>query len=447
MHIEKNPFPQNALDEFAFLIQGVSKPDEIYPDMQCPFSLEVMDNPLIAADCHSYGPMIAHHYNKPQVDKETGVNYILSPITREIIEDQSLKPNYTLKKLIGSIFDYHKQLTHHLGLIQKKLEAESLSQLVKVGQEGMKLSKEEKRHQINLISKIFDSNNPAKYLIKLGKSFPQLPILQKEMFLLALKKEPHSTQALGFLAGSLGKKETIELFGEKSNKRAIYQKLIEIEPNNGSHYYNLATTLLPGETIMLNHDDLSLSEADLCFIALEKDPSIPFAWNNLGTLMNSQERVKIGGKQYDQRECFLKAFELDSTYAIPLHNLGNTLASNEKIQLPLNLRISYLNEDRIVSRPILNLIAIDIDPNYSKPYYAIASILNDREKIRLYNKCIMSKKELLKKAIFLEPTFARAWQALAEILTEDETIEVLDSFLSRKQIACRAEELAKNNLT
>ena len=75
--------------------------DSVPDDLLCPITHELMENPVIAADGHSYERSAINAW----LQKEN-----TSPMTRETLANKTLMPNRTLKKVIRE----HKEKTLHL---------------------------------------------------------------------------------------------------------------------------------------------------------------------------------------------------------------------------------------------------------------------------------------------------------------------------------------------
>ena len=72
-------------------------------DLQCPIGMELMEDPVIAADGHTYERSEIHEWLWVKGNNT-------SPLTREELANKTLIPNHTLKKIIRE----HKEKTLHL---------------------------------------------------------------------------------------------------------------------------------------------------------------------------------------------------------------------------------------------------------------------------------------------------------------------------------------------
>ena len=75
------------------------------PDFLCPITCEVMTDPVVAADGHSYErDAIIKWFGQNMVEG----NGLKSPLTNEILTSAHLVPNTTLKKMIGWWVESHQ---------------------------------------------------------------------------------------------------------------------------------------------------------------------------------------------------------------------------------------------------------------------------------------------------------------------------------------------------
>ena len=71
------------------------KKKEILPELYCPISLELMKDPIICSDGHTY--------DKKSITELFKNKKFISPTTREKLDINILIPNYNIKKIINNL--------------------------------------------------------------------------------------------------------------------------------------------------------------------------------------------------------------------------------------------------------------------------------------------------------------------------------------------------------
>ncbi|OBQ43833.1 MAG: hypothetical protein AN484_10140, partial [Aphanizomenon flos-aquae WA102] len=128
--------------------------------------------------------------------------------------------------------------------------------------------------------------------------------------------------------------------------------------------------------------------------AIELDPKLAIAYNNLGITLNDQ-------KKYDEAvTAYQKAIELDPNYAIAYYNLGNDLSDQKKLEEAV---AAYQK-------------AIEFDPKYATAYYNLGNTLKDQKKL---DEAVAA----YQKAIELDPKFAIAYYNLGIALKDQKKLD------------------------
>ena len=187
--------------------------------------------------------------------------------------------------------------------------------------------------------------------------------------------------------------------GRLSQAEALYQQILQIEPNNleALHYlgiiayqsgkYEIAVEII-GKTILAN-------------------PSNPTCYVNLGNALKGQGNLDEAARQY------LKALSLQPNYAEVHYNLGNTFQAQGKLDAAVE---SFQK-------------ALLLKPNYADALYNLGNAFREQGKLD-------QAVEHYHKALSLKPDYAEAHSnlgfALQELGRPEEAIEHFRTSLSYK---------------
>jgi predicted O-linked N-acetylglucosamine transferase (SPINDLY family) len=124
-----------------------------------------------------------------------------------------------------------------------------------------------------------------------------------------------------------------------------------------------------------------------CRRAVEIDPKIPEAWNNLGTTFKDLNRLR------EARLAFEKALALRPDYVVAINNLGNTLVEQGEAQYG----------EAMLRR------AIQINPSYAEAYSNLAHLLTRLGRLE-------ESVQLCRRAVALKPQLGPAYSNLGTAL-------------------------------
>ena len=160
-----------------------------------------------------------------------------------------------------------------------------------------------------------------------------------------LNREP--TSAMGWYAVglALSPEEEVELRGRSYNRRQCFVQALEKNPHMMSAWNNLARLLKLQKSITSENGDVIIQEEEetveiggqtfsikQCHVnALELDETLGVMWGNLGTYLftNATDVAVVSGAPYTGKECLVRALEWDPELHAIWNNLGTTLGKDE----------------------------------------------------------------------------------------------------------------------
>jgi len=83
-------------------------PIEVPPDMTCPITREIMRDPVIALDGHSYEREAIEGWFSASLCQGSG--HFRSPLTNESLAAHTVTPNHTLRKVIEHFISKNPEL-------------------------------------------------------------------------------------------------------------------------------------------------------------------------------------------------------------------------------------------------------------------------------------------------------------------------------------------------
>jgi tetratricopeptide (TPR) repeat protein len=214
--------------------------------------------------------------------------------------------------------------------------------------------------------------------------------------------------------------DAAESVGNNSQAETIWQKVLQVEPNNGKAYNNLGNALrrqgkleealaAHQKALQLNPNDAEayvgignvlnaqgkLEEA-IAFHnkALQINPNLATAYNGLGNALSDQKKLDAAVTAYQ------KAIQLNPNYTYAYNNLGNALSDQKKLDAAV---AAYQK-------------AIQINPNYALAYNGLGNALSDQKKLD-------AAVAAYQKAIQLDPNYTYAYNNLGVTLSDQKKLD------------------------
>ena len=152
--------------------------------------------------------------------------------------------------------------------------------------------------------------------------------------------------------------------------------------------------------------------------AVKEDPSNSQGFCDLAVSLAPTESVVLDRTVFCKQELFMRAIRLDPTNAFAYRNLAGLLPHTYNAK-------AVMEEGAPMTRRALLKRAVSNDPQNALGYGMLADTMKPGSHIVLDDGRSMTKAAILKRAIALKPTDARAWFALSceveETLLEDST--------------------------
>lgn len=121
---------------------------------------------------------------------------------------------------------------------------------------------------------------------------------------------------------------------EELSPRSHLIRAIETDPSNAKNYSLLADQIQEDERLRVTGEEYGQKE--LWLRSLELDPSQAHAYSDLGSILSLEEpgsTVSLHGRSYGEQDLYVKALELNPRLGITYENLGESLGPGESVRI------------------------------------------------------------------------------------------------------------------
>lgn len=162
-----------------------------------------------------------------------------------------------------------------------------------------------------------------------------IEMTQKGLFLKAIELDPENATAYYNLSFALNPGETVILTdGQSMNSKSLILETILLNPLHAEAYSDFANNL-PQNTPPIEFPDMApMTKKDLYLKAIELDPQDGSAYYNLAHILDYDRFVTLpNGAQMNPKKLLLKAIDLNPYYFRYYSSLHNQLNVDETVKL------------------------------------------------------------------------------------------------------------------
>lgn len=235
------------------------------------------------------------------------------------------------------------------------------------------------------------------------------------------------------LGNALGRREIIEVNGNEYDRKGLWLKALEFDPALSEAWQNLGIILQDEESVhVANYGEFD--HKALCLRALEWNPALPKAWCHLGVVIKKEEEpLTVPLFNMEEHESFdriglcVKALGVSPECDMAWTNLGDILPSGEKVTV----------DDEEFDRQQLYLRALTVNDKWARAWSGLCSILAEGEEIKV-DGIMYDRRRLALKALNLDSDIPEIWLVLSDLMQTMTDQIIVDGAKYNKIQACLA---------
>ncbi|MGR3973319.1 MAG: hypothetical protein QRY72_01900 [Candidatus Rhabdochlamydia sp.] len=221
------------------------------------------------------------------------------------------------------------------------------------------------------------------------------------------------------------KKDKTKMGEQSYGLKDLYLIALQKDPNDSRSYVNLGKMLAKEERVTLI--DADFTQQQLYMRAITQTPTLSIAYVALGDVF--EENSVIEGLETplcSKKMLYLKALELNPDEITAYTRLADTLAKDETVTL----------HQEVLTPEQLYLKAIEYGVDESKPYFQLAKMISS-EGI-LFQGTVLSQEMLYKQGLERDHAYPEAFFQLAVLLKHAKTCQIGSKSYTKKQLLCEA---------
>ncbi|CAM0116979.1 hypothetical protein [Rhabdochlamydiaceae symbiont of Dictyostelium giganteum] len=247
----------------------------------------------------------------------------------------------------------------------------------------------------------------------------------------------HITKALFYpqIANCLNEHERIQLTCQDREEMEEDEEEMKEEQENQLHFTSQIISLSQEQKD--TEEPLSkvniLSKQDLYFKAIEADPSLKFAYQEMEKLLTEPIQVRMDVMPSKEE----LSYALEKELKVFAHHSQNASSSSQEVMTtktmkPIVAKLNQIKNSRIsVMHTFTSILdfylkMIDLHPNQPYPYYFLAEQLRDGEEMTLMNKVTLTTHQLYVRSVQLSIEEPRAYYKVATGLRERGGVSLFD---------------------
>ena len=171
---------------------------------------------------------------------------------------------------------------------------------------------------------------------------------------MALKCNPKFGRGWETLAFRLAGADTIEVHGQQVTNSYCFARALELGESAYTNWLNLGSTLRSDEKVELDNYPGMVWDKRGCFEqSATLKPDYQRAWCALGGVLGAQDKVTIDEKEYNGRQCLVRAVALDPKFSLAWYRLGLNM-SGEPFPVVLEDGTAYSRVQCLVAAVVLD---------------------------------------------------------------------------------------------
>jgi len=168
------------------------------------------------------------------------------------------------------------------------------------------------------------------------------------------------------------------------------------DDHKAERFYGAARLCGSGSAVKFQ-DGSVWHEKQLYVRAIELNPSFAPAYHNLALALEDQESISIDGAEWDRQRLYIKAIERDPSFAPAYVNLSGLMGAEDTVTV---------GSGPALDRCALLLQAIQVDPRCAMAYMNLGILLPPQGRVQMPNGAMLSPAALMATAQQLDPSLA-----------------------------------------
>jgi tetratricopeptide (TPR) repeat protein len=223
---------------------------------------------------------------------------------------------------------------------------------------------------------------------------------------------------------------------------ACFREALNRDPQLHVAWEELGLLLAPRNETIIVGKSIARSAQDCLVTSLEISDSSPQSWAKLGELLmlkGLDATVTIKGTVFSAFNCFVRSLALDDKAPHIWIHLGEVMASQGDQELNVTIHDKSYTSRKCFAE------ALKLDLSQSLAWKKLAALLSDPPDGVTVRDVFYTRKQCLSKCVSYSPTDAEAWELLGKSLGKDEkTVPVNAVYYTAQQCFVKALEINPN---